>query len=869
MINAEIQIHGYRKGHQLLASSVTLVKDDQAVVDRMSDIAGPLRPKEQFAPYLSAYPLPSGKYYVVARTWQDLTVPRAGCVITKSIFIDAQTWASSPLTTQVLELLNAFELPSAIDAVTTKLNELLVIGFPPSFGLNVKELLEALFLEDTKAVVVFDAPDPELTSMRLISALWPEIRRRFALSTFALSPRKIGGRDMDLVFAPLNAKSKFSDWPGRRVDGRSLQPERHKWTNTIFKRVFEETLPKLLSEQDIKLLGSHAADSPSALRVTLLWNELLEKLLQTPNAVLGLLDIANSGMVSNAAAIKLIEPRLAEAAFRARTIPSDDAWDFAGAIARKMQGHDMPASQSAIRQLATHLAEHAPDGAIKLLQQTDPKNALSDLTPCIVSGLEQGSAPLVEQALVTAPADVVARILLQNSMLNRRIAANDELIKKLGAAFAGLDQKLAQAAGRVLLPYLVEDRHLPVAIPIFKTLDEQEIIAELRWLGEANGYEANQLSSILVDCASNFCDLSVIRDVLIDAEPSISRNNLLELTVRPTREDLTWLLTEKRLSQAASSQLIKTVLGRANTRELAILVSAHAIANKVVALLPKNALENLLKIISRGGLPINTLVRVVGAVFIRLDNKQKYSLAETTVEKLLQNRFDGNEAETLRMLLGGLGNQVDAKFLIKTGLARDLNFEIASRNLIVFENAPLAARQQIIKAVRDIAYALMGRPGINLTDAACNAYAKLLMDAEEVFGNELLPISAELLPVLFHCRYEPVSSIVTVLFPLIYREFAKADDVPDLLKFVPFVDWDRCKSARNELVDVFMSSSWAPGDLAVTAYRCGEVERILKRVAKSKGGEDYINKIENDLDRLDDEHRLSVRYAISQIRHKR
>ena len=94
MITADVQIHGYRKGHQLLASSIVLPKDDQAVVDRLSDVAGPLRPKEQFVPYLSAYPLPSGTHYVVARTWQDLGVPRAGCVRTKSVLINILAWSS-------------------------------------------------------------------------------------------------------------------------------------------------------------------------------------------------------------------------------------------------------------------------------------------------------------------------------------------------------------------------------------------------------------------------------------------------------------------------------------------------------------------------------------------------------------------------------------------------------------------------------------------------------------------------------------------------------------------------------------------------------------------------------------------------------
>ena len=264
MITAEVQIHGYRKGHQLLASSVTLSKDDQAVVDRLSDVAGPLRPKEQFAPYLTAYPLPSGAYYVIARTWQDLTVPRAGCVRTKSVIVDARIWSLRPPLLSIIRQLGPDELPTEMCAVRIELEDRLEEWLPPTPTFSASELLEALFLEDTKPVVVFDAPDPELIALRLLTALWPDIRRRFSLSTFALSPRKIGGRDLDLVFAPLNAKAKFSDWPGRRVDGRSPQIDRHKWTGAIVRRVFKEPFPKLLSDREIDLLGDRDTDGTAA-----------------------------------------------------------------------------------------------------------------------------------------------------------------------------------------------------------------------------------------------------------------------------------------------------------------------------------------------------------------------------------------------------------------------------------------------------------------------------------------------------------------------------------------------------------------------------------------------------------------------------
>jgi len=89
------QLHGYRNGHQLLSSSAKLSKADQDLVDRLSDVAGPLRPGEHFDSYLTCYPLPSGSYYVIARTWQDLDAPRAGCVRTRSYFIPVPDWTTN------------------------------------------------------------------------------------------------------------------------------------------------------------------------------------------------------------------------------------------------------------------------------------------------------------------------------------------------------------------------------------------------------------------------------------------------------------------------------------------------------------------------------------------------------------------------------------------------------------------------------------------------------------------------------------------------------------------------------------------------------------------------------------------------------
>ena len=202
------QLHGYRKGHQLLSASLVLNAQDQDVVNRLSDLSGRLRPSELFDPYLTAYPLPSRAYYVVARTFQDLEAPRSGCVLTRSLLVPMDAW---------VELVNLDWLPAMLVQVQRG-EEALPRDKPTGGGLppkkvsdeRVVDLVHALFLEDVRPIVVFDAPEADSIATRLLVALWPTLRRDFSLCTLALGPRRLGDRDFELVFAPLSVQSRFS-----------------------------------------------------------------------------------------------------------------------------------------------------------------------------------------------------------------------------------------------------------------------------------------------------------------------------------------------------------------------------------------------------------------------------------------------------------------------------------------------------------------------------------------------------------------------------------------------------------------------------------------------------------------------------------
>lgn len=85
----EQTLHGYNMGHGLLASSLpNLVPEDQALLFKMSDWTGfhVLNADEEDS-YLTAYPLPSKKYYAIAKTWYADEMERAGCVWTHTLLI--------------------------------------------------------------------------------------------------------------------------------------------------------------------------------------------------------------------------------------------------------------------------------------------------------------------------------------------------------------------------------------------------------------------------------------------------------------------------------------------------------------------------------------------------------------------------------------------------------------------------------------------------------------------------------------------------------------------------------------------------------------------------------------------------------------
>ncbi|ESZ35911.1 MULTISPECIES: hypothetical protein [unclassified Mesorhizobium] len=864
MITVDTQLHGYRQGHQLLDSSAQLSKTDQSVIDRLSDISGPLRPGEFFEPYLSAYPLPSSRFYVLARTWQDLTVPRAGCVRTLSLIIPTDGWQDARGVQSFLDILDPETLPTS--APPPRLINTAATLMPQAPEFRASELIEALFLEDPKPVAMFDVPSPDLIAVRLLTALWPALRRRFALSTFALSPRKIEGRNFDLVFAPKDARARFADWPGRRIDARAGKAARHRWTSEVVERVFQSSVPWLLDDREIRLISEDESGTPAALRIALLWDELLAKLEQSPSAALGLLDIANSKMHHRSTVLQDLQPALANAALRAvETLPAPEAWEFLGAMVRKISGTPLTPALPSVSIAAGVLAARSPAGAIALLDHAGGDDAIEAMVPAIADGLSAHFGDAAERALVEAQSQTFTRLIVANPQLARATLANPKLVERLAQTIVDLGPPSFDALRDEIMPALVDDRHVAVARPLFASLGVAGVLTEVKRLSQTIHFQPTSLLLLLIERARQLSAIEDLRATLLTVAPSPGRDQFLRMTLSPVADDVWWLLQQPNLGTSTANELLYDVVRKADAQEFQNLLENASMATWLIERFAGVA-DLLLRAVNEGNLPLTLRAPIVFQLLPVSPEPQRTELATKLLGDCLRAHFGGDELTAISTLFEIIGSSLDGGWAIRTGLGRSMSASLINRNLVAFDTSTKQARQRILAAIGEFAEALAARSSLDLNDVASTACAALLWDAQSVNLTGLLRGAGRLLPTLFRSGRSPVSAIVAATFPLVYRELAKEDDVPDFFKFVPFIDWDRCKAARRELVDTFLSSdAWRPSDLALTACRASDVGKILRRAAKSYRGEAYIARVAADVEMLPSTCRNEVKRTIRDI----
>ncbi|MCC8397580.1 hypothetical protein LJ656_34070 [Paraburkholderia sp. MMS20-SJTR3] len=210
-------------------------------------------------------------------------------------------------------------------------------------------------------------------------------------------------------------------------------------------------------------------------------------------------------------------------------------------------------------------------------------------------------------------------------------------------------------------------------------------------------------------------------------------------------------------------------------------------------------------------------------------------------------------------------NSLDGTKAIRAGLSARVPSDIASQNLVLFDNAVPALRARFVKVPEEIAEAIVGRKVLDLSYDGANAAGCLLWDACTANRSGFPKAAAMLLPFAMREPGRPASALIAATFPSVYRALQQ-ERIPDVLSLMfPFMDWDRCKTARRELASGFSNSQWRPIDIAVAAARAGDSARILRVIAHSRNGRSIISAIERDIETIQPPWRKEVQVALIEL----
>lgn len=868
------QLHGYQSGHQLLQSSVRLDSKDQDLIDHLSDMAGPLRPGQRFGAYISTYPLPSLKYYVLARTEQDLDAPRAGCVKTKTLLVPMHFWENEASPATLTELLG---VPTSNEPIAVPIDSqastLAIVNNPV-----LVELVEALFLERRSAIVVFNAPSPEEIALRLLTAFWPGMRRNFSLCTFALSPRKLSGKSFDLLFAPKSARPHFSDWEGRRIEtAAKAVTERHRWTSLIVQRVFRSRIPHLLDPDSIRtLVGDDNEENEKVLKLCLLWEELREKAVEVPTAVLGLIDIANScnAVVST---WEVLEPAIANAVTNvADSMDTNSAWSFFTALLEKFGNDPITVIISkALRSAGTKLTQRDWHSALTYLASEAPikRGNSEEFLQSIATSLAIVDPHQLTKALVAVPPERLIMIAsLDDGLLERIFSATDPtidtgLIQSLTQGFKFLTPEEHSRQESRFLQHIRGDQDSILLAQIVAGAQTIQLVEVVDLIWGAKAIRTPQLGKVLCDAAMENDSKLRVRTAFARIGDDEQTNGCIERLLAPDPADMRWLLENAEIGNRRTT-FLNNFVKRSNPDNLARAFNSTRIATKALNLLARNLRQFASTAARIAILPSITAVDHIALglkIYPMLQDDERAILVQSVVSRVLTDpTVQGGDLP--ERVIATMLNDIDLPTMITMGLDTDQDGKQVSRTLIAFDRVAPRVRTLIEGHVDLIVQLVANRRNFDLTKDAATAVARLIQTTAQLDHHTHVKICSTIFPFAVDAREKPASPIIIATFPAIYNGLRKDRDNFRLMEPFIFADWDKCKIARKNLVRAFVTSRWPPVDLAVTALQSCELSKILKRLLKEPRGLTYLAKIEKGAQRLEKVIQEPILRAIKDIR---
>ena len=832
----EQQRHGYIGGHQLLASSILLPREDQDVVDRLSDIGGQPGPNETVPDYLTGYPLPSGQHFAFARTWYDPTAPRSGCVVTHTLLVPSGFWSSVPSVLSLARLHALFERERAGRALPTLASPPpLRVAYPPVSAGGLAELCEAVFLEGRRPVVWFTEPDDQ-TALRLVEALWPAMRARFAFQTYALKPRSKAVGPFDLMVAPRSARGRFSVWEGRRVEGDA--PARHQFTPLLVSSVFGSPLPDLEAADPLGVLSDDKVGDASRLRLSFLWRSMAHAGGDDPKASLGMLDILTAASLSGEERWRRAEPLFRRALSGAATREGRKA-NLLALTLGKLERGDTARLGSAVADAVAALARVDAKAASRLAAATwRDVEAVDSVRGSFARAIAAMQPERAWAVLADASPDLATGLIEREPQIlvglaGRRGGAPEDWTH-LALIVNGLDDAAVAAARGDALVRLARSEQAPVLESLLAGLYGSDLVEAVRRLDRGGAFADQGLLEAFAELDDPGRKERL--DAVASAQlPAAHIRAILAALLSPTKADVAWLLSSPIPDRVRAELLRDFVLAAdaSTLRRMGILdgpelegalsaLLAHEAGVPGAAFLVSEAVDLTdaafnIALAAFGGPGRHASPEIVASLIAR----STPLAGKTDVERLEQLLACAVGADALPLAAPSVVDLLLSEDARDLERSYSLGLEVAAR----LRDSP---RDLFLAGLPAVAEKLRSYRVYRLTAGAYRTWSELVTEAVSKGGEIGDAAAASALAYALRCDWDGVLPLVDAAFPTVYDDISERGKARDAFRLAR----DVCR--------LFVSYRWDSEVFLRMLLATRDSPTVVAAMTDCWGGTDYL-----------------------------
>ena len=400
------------------------------------------------------------------------------------------------------------------------------------------------------------------------------------------------------------------------------------------------------------------------------------------------------------------------------------------------------------------------------------------------------------------------------------------LIQSLIQGFQSLTPEERRRQMFRFLPHIRGDQDSELLAQIIADAQTPQLVEAIDLIWGANARRTPRIGEILRTTATATSSRLEVRTALARLSDDDQTNRCIERLIVADPVDVRWLLENTEIRNRRAF-FLNNLIERSSPDDLKRAFSSVETATKALHLLTedlKRFASTAARIVVLPSIVATDHITLGLKIYPMLQDAERAMLAQSMANRVLTDTAVQDDNLPERVIATVIGD-IDLPAVITMGLGTNQNGQQVSRTLVAFDRVAPAARTPLEAHVALIVQLVARRRAFDLTTDGAMALARLVEAAAQLNRRTYVKICSTILPFAMAARRKPASQIIIAAFPTAYEELRKDRENFGLINLFSFLDWDKCKMARKDLVLAFTTSEWPPVDLAITALRARELTK--------------------------------------------